>query len=52
MYISDFGMKSEPQFFASNAIKNYDVMLGINNKQLSTKSHKFISYGHPQFSLV
>ena len=51
-YLEHFDMKSEPQFFASNAFKNYDVMLGINNKQLSTKSHKFISYGHPQFSLV
>ena len=42
-YLEHFDMKSEPQFFASNAFKNYDVMLGINNKQLSTKSHKFIS---------
>ena len=52
-YLEYFGMKSEPQFFASNAFKNYDVMLGINNKHLSTKSHNFISNGHPQqFSLV
>ena len=39
------------------ASKNYDVMLGItgsgiNNKHISTKIHNFISYGHPQFSLV
>ena len=52
-YLEFFGMKSKPQFFLpSMPSKNYDLMLGINNKHLSTKSHNFISYGHPQFSLV